>query len=242
LVAIHPGADSLPENTLRWYLEFSAPMFPGRALTHVRLIDDRGAEVRGAFLDLSEELWDPTGRRLTLLFDPGRVKQGIRTNLESGRPLRAGQAYALVVDSAWPDARGTPLAKRVEKRFVAIAADQIGPDPTGWRVTAPGAASLAPLEIDFGEPLDQALASRLIAVQDDRGRPVEGTVALDRSARRWRFQPAEKWQAGRYQLLVSPELEDVAGNRPGKPFDTDVSAGGSAYRTGDPMVRWLEIR
>src|SRR5689334_5388387 len=78
VVAVHPSATRLPSNLLRWYVEFSAPMEPGSALAHVRLLDESGREVRGAFLSLDQELWDPERRRLTLLFDPGRVKRGVR--------------------------------------------------------------------------------------------------------------------------------------------------------------------
>jgi hypothetical protein len=215
-------------------------MFPGRALDHVRLVDHRGAEVTGAFLDLSEELWDPSGRRLTLWFDPGRVKQGIRTNLESGRPLRAGREYTLLVDSAWTDAAGRPLAAGVEKRFVATDADHRGPDPAAWRITEPMARSRAALEVDFGEPLDHALAGRLLALEDSADRAIEGTVELLDDDRRWRFLPATAWAAGRYQLKVSPELEDVAGNRPGRPFDLDVA---SAPAPNQPavIIRWVTV-
>jgi len=240
IVAVHPAADSLPENLLRWYLEFSAPMFPGRALDHVRLIDDRGAEVSGAFLDLSEELWDPAGRRLTLLFDPGRVKQGIRTNLESGRPLRAGRHYLLQIDSAWTDAAGRPLSAGVDKRFVATAADHRGPDPADWRISEPAARSRGALEVDFGEPLDHALAGRLLALHDSADRAIDGSVELLDRDRRWRFLPAIAWVPGRYQLKVSPELEDVAGNRPGRPFDLEL-AGGPAPAMPAVIIRWVTV-
>jgi hypothetical protein len=223
LAAIHPAAATLPENLLRFYLEFSAPMRPGQALDHVRLLDRSGAEVRGAFLEVSEELWDPSGRRLTLLFDPGRVKQGIRTNLEAGRALVAGRRYRLRIDAAWRDASGRPLAAPAEKAFVATAADHEGPDPARWEIAPPAAGSAAPLEVRFDEPLDHALAARLIAVEDESGRPVAGGPAVDTLGLAWRFTPASVWVGGAYRLRVSPELEDLAGNRPGRAFDTDVT-------------------
>ena len=61
---------------------------------------NRGVKFTGAFLALDQELWDPVRRRITLLFDPGRVKRGVRTNLESGAPLVAGRRYRLVIDDA----------------------------------------------------------------------------------------------------------------------------------------------
>lgn len=242
LVAIHPAGDSLPENLLRWYLEFSRPMRPGQALDHVRLVDDQGGEDRTAFLDTSEELWDPEGRRLTLLFDPGRVKRGIRTNVEQGRPLVAGHAYRLRIEPGWEDLSGRGLEGRSEKMIVTTAADHDGPDPLTWDLLLPVVGGTDPLVVSFGEPLDHALATQLIAVIDERGAPVRGAVVLKRDDREWRFTPDEPWTEGRYQLLTSPELEDVAGNRPGRPFDHETgTVPGGASPTG-PIVRRFEPR
>jgi hypothetical protein len=241
-VTIHPATDTVPENMLRWYLEFSAPMHRGDALNHLTLLDEKGRQVEGAFLDLSEELWDPSGTRLTVLFDPGRVKRGIRTNLESGRPLVAGHRYALRIDGGWRDRRARPLGAPTEKRFFATTADYRGPDPDGWSLRVPEIGTRDPLEIGFGEPLDHALATRLIAVIDGRGRPVEGEVSLDEAGTRWRLSPVNPWFGERYQIAVSAELEDLAGNRPGRAFDQDVAAeqrpdsdGGQRFRSFFPV-------
>ncbi|MGQ0649577.1 MAG: hypothetical protein ACT4P7_18645 [Gemmatimonadaceae bacterium] len=96
--------------------------------------------------------------------------------------------------------------------------------------------------MSFGEPLDHARTGRLIVVGNQRGETIPGAVIVELSARRWRFTPAERWRSGRYQLRVSAELEDVAGNRPGRPFDHEAGevVGGSAP-TG-PLIRWFEPR
>jgi len=242
LVAIHPANDTLPENLLRWYFEFSRPMRPGQALAHVRLLNDRGEEDRTAFLDTSEELWDPEGRRLTLLFDPGRVKRGIRTNLEQGRPLEAGRSYRLVVDPAWQDMSGRGLGAAFEKNIVVAPADHEGPDPASWRLLLPVVGTTDPLAISFGEVLDHALASRLIIVLDDRGHSIPGRVELRNGDREWTFAPGVRWAPGRHQLHVSPELEDLAGNRPGRPFDHEAGATPGGSPPSGPIVRWFEPR
>ena len=243
LLAIHPVADTVPENLLRFYLEFSTPMEPGQALQRIRLVDDRGAEVMAAFLDVSQELWDPEGRRLTLLFDPGRVKRGIRTNLEKGRPLAAGRRYRLEVAAGWRDRSGNRLDEPVTKAFVVAGEDVRGPDPSGWTLRAPEIGSRDAVSIAFGEPLDHALAGRLLAVQDEHGEPIAGRVELDWGDRVWRFLPDARWLAGRYQLVVSPELEDLAGNRPGRNFDLNLEHETPAEQvSGKPIVRWFEPR
>src|SRR5262249_33960030 len=75
---IYPSGDKLPENQLRFYLHFSAPMSRHDAYTHVKLLDEKGKEVASPFLELGEELWDPAGKRFTLLLHPGRVKRGLK--------------------------------------------------------------------------------------------------------------------------------------------------------------------
>ena len=82
VVAVHAGGGTVPSNLLRVYVELSGPMEPGTAYDHIRLVDERRQVVRGAFLELREELWSGDRRWLTLLFDPGRVKRGIQSNLE----------------------------------------------------------------------------------------------------------------------------------------------------------------
>jgi hypothetical protein len=230
-VSIYPNAAILPENLLRWYLEFSQPMRPGQALYHVRLEDDAGRPVESAWLELGEELWSPDGRRLTLLFDPGRVKRGIRTNLERGRPLVAGRWYTLSIDSGWRDARDRPLVRGVSKRFRAGPAIPSGPDPATWAIAAPSAGTRSPLAIRFTAPIDHALGPRLIAVVNDRDQPVAGRSVVDGGDLRWTFLAAVPWRAGRYRIVVSPELEDVAGNRPARPFDRDLTATPAAAPT-----------
>lgn len=232
VVAVNPPGAQLPENLLRWYVVFSAPMAPGAALEHVHLVDDAGREVPGAFLETSEELWDPDRRRLTLLFDPGRVKRGIRTNLEEGPPLAAGRRYRLVIDAGWRDGEGAGLVSGYERAFEAVAADRTSPDPGTWKLAAPVAATRAPLRVSFGETLDHALAARLITVHDGAGRRLPGAVTLDDDGH-WSFVPNEPWRAGSHELHVDAALEDVAGNSVARVFDADRGAGAPSAESSE---------
>ena len=221
VTGVYPSATRLPSNLLRWYIETSAPMEPGNALQHVHLMDESEREVTGAFLALEQELWDPARRRLTVLFDPGRVKRGVRTNVESGAPLVAGRRYRLVIDDAWTDGSGAQLASGFEQAFEAADADRRSPDPKRWRRTTPTAGTPAPLQVSFGEPLDHALAARMLTVSDARGIPVPGSVALAEGDSAWTFTPAQPWVTGDYSLRVSGALEDLAGNNVVRVFDVD---------------------
>ena len=124
VTAVYPTADELPENLLRLYVHFSAPMSRGEAYEHVRVVDASGTDVTAPFVEIEQELWDPRMRRLTLLFDPGRIKRGLRPHEEVGPPLAAGGTYRLVVDPGWRDARGLPLKDGFEKRFTVVDADR----------------------------------------------------------------------------------------------------------------------
>ena len=221
VTGVYPSAARVPSNLLRWYIETSAPMEPGNALRHVHLMDEAGRDVPGAFLALDEELWDPERRRLTLLFDPGRVKRGVRTNVESGAPLVAGRRYHLVVDDGWTDGTGAQLASRVDHAFEAVEADRRSPEPDRWRLSLPRASTRGPLRVSFGEPLDHALATRMLAVFDPDGERVPGSVTLAEGDSTWSFTPALPWLAGDYSLRVGGALEDLAGNNLVRVFDVD---------------------
>jgi hypothetical protein len=225
IVGVYPAGDRIPENVLKWYVEFSAPMSVGEAYRRVRLLDDRGNEVPKAFLIVDEELWSPDRRRITLLFDPGRVKRGIRSNLEMGAPLVAGRRYALVIDRDWRDGRGGPLVGGYRRDFTAAPADRAAPDPSRWRVTVPPEGTRAALAVDFGEPLDHALAGELIGVVDPSGHPLRGSARLQVGDTRWLFEPAAEWASGSHQLLIAPAIEDLAGNNLRGAFDRDVASG-----------------
>ena len=69
-------------------------MSRGEVYRRVRLVGEQG-DVDLPFLELGEELWDPEGRRLTLLFDPGRIKRGLKPREDAGQILQPGKRYAL---------------------------------------------------------------------------------------------------------------------------------------------------
>lgn len=222
LTHVYPSADVLPENLLKFYLHFSAPMSRGDSYRHLRLETADGRQVELPFLELGEELWNNNLTRLTVLFDPGRIKQGLLPRQEAGPALRQGGSYTLVVDPQWRDAQGQPLAAAVRKSFRVARPDQVQPDPKRWTLVAPTAPSRQPVVVRFDEPLDRALLERVIDVRDAAGQPLVGRVEIDQAETRWRFWPAVPWSEGRYELVAATILEDLAGNSIGRPFEVDV--------------------
>ncbi len=222
VTAVYPSRATLPENLLRFYIHFSAPMSRGEAYRHIRLLDGSGQPVADPFLELDEELWSRDGKRFTLLFDPGRIKRGLKPREEVGPILEAGKSYELVVDPGWTDAAGNRLKAGFRKVFRAGPADETSPAPKNWAVDRPAPITRAPLEVRFPEPLDRALLDRLIAVRDGSDRPVAGTVSVSDEETTWRFTPDAPWQPGPYRLVIGTELEDVAGNSVARPFEVDA--------------------
>ena len=214
---VYPSGDLVPANLLKFYVEFSEPMSRGQAWQHLKLLDQAGVQIQLPFLEIDQELWDREGKRLTILFDPGRIKRGVLPREEIGASLEAGKQYTLVVDSGWLDGRGTPLAKGFEKRFRVGPEDRSAIEPSAWEVRVPKAGTQEPLIVEFGETLDSALAARLISVAG-----VAGTVALDRNESVWRFVPEQPWTADDHKITIETTLEDLAGNRVGRAFDVDV--------------------
>ena len=70
-------------------------MLRGEAWEHLQLLDSNGKVIDLAFLEIDQELWDRDQRRLTVLFDPGRIKRGVLPRDEIGAALEAGKSYTL---------------------------------------------------------------------------------------------------------------------------------------------------
>ncbi|HUQ93572.1 MAG TPA: hypothetical protein VM120_17965 [Bryobacteraceae bacterium] len=219
---IYPTAAELPANVLKLYVQFSAPMSRAEAWRHIHLIDEQGTEVKLPFLEIEEELWDRETRRLTVLFDPGRIKRGLVPHNEAGPALIAGRRYQIVIDREWLDGTGTPMAAEYRKPFRVRAEDRTPPSVSNWKLQPPRAGSWDALQLDFPEPLDAALLQRLLWVEEKQGRRVEGKVQVENQEARWLFQPAAAWNAGHYVLRAGTLLEDLAGNRIDRLFDVDA--------------------
>jgi hypothetical protein len=219
---VYPSADKLPENLLRFYFHFSAPMRRGEVYKHIRLLDAAGKPVEGPFLELDQELWDEAGRRFTLLIDPGRIKRGLKPREDAGPALEQGKSYTLEIGRDWLDANGEPLKEAYRKKFRVVAPDETQPDPKTWKLQAPAADKAGALVVTFPKALDHGMLGRVLAVTDDRGRKVEGTVEVTDGETGWRFTPKEAWRAGAYDLVVDTALEDPAGNSIARPFEVDV--------------------
>ena len=219
---IYPSADVLPENLLKFYVHFSAPMQGGHIYDHIHLRDRTGKAVELPFLEIDEELWNPDMTRLTLFIDPGRIKTGVQPLEEIGPALEEGKQYTLEIDADWHDATGLPLRQNFRKSFRVGPPDRDPPGLSTWKIKEPNAGTRVPLAVRFPEPMDHALALRVILVKNSSGQILEGDTVLSEQEKLWSFTPQKPWRSGDHQLEVKNTIEDLAGNNIGKAFEVDL--------------------
>lgn len=219
---VYPSTDQVPENLLKFYIHFSAPMSRGEAYQHLHLLNAQGKAVDMPFLELDQELWDPQGKRFTLFFDPGRIKRGLKPREDVGPVLEEGKTFTLVIDKGWPDAKGQPLRQEMRKAIQAGPPIEKVLEPGKWKVEPPAAGKRQPLKLTFPAPLDHALLERVLWVKSPAGDKLAGTISITSKETCWQFTPAKPWQAGGYSLVIDKNLEDLAGNNLARPFEVDV--------------------
>ena len=230
VAAVYPSSDTLPENQLKFYLHFTSPMSRGQAYEHVKLTRASGEPIDLPFLEIAEELWDRSGKRLTLLIDPGRIKQGVKPREDIGPVLEAGHKYTLVIDKNWKDAAGRPLAAGHKKSFLARTPVAGALDPKTWKFQLPTVATRQPVRVRFPAPLDHALLQHTLWIETRAGE-VAGQMTLADQEQVWIFEPAEPWTDAAHWLVVDTVLEDLGGNRIGSAFEVDSL---------DPLQRRIE--
>ena len=221
LTAVYPSLDTLPQNLLKLYFEFSSPMGNGVSYDYLSLVNQEEDTVNDAFLFLQPELWNENRTILTVWLDPGRIKRDLGPNAEFGPPLIVGETYTIHIDSLWPDATGSPLMESSAKRFHVVEADRSIPAWKDWEVSVPRAGSTDTLSVRFGEPLDAVLLREAMMVTGGSGGVVGGMHVSD-FERVWQFIPTEPWVSGAYEIVVESRIEDLAGNNLNRPFDRDL--------------------
>jgi len=201
VVAIYPSTDVLPQNHLRFYVDFSERMPSPRDLfAHLSLVDETtGETVEGAFAETP--IWNRARTRLTVLLHPGRQKTDVGFG---GKVLEVGHAYTLRIDET--------LAA-TEKRFTVGPMDRIQPDPETWSTQLPEGPE-DPLVVFFDEPLDASYLPYAFEVGD---LPLD--VALGHEERSVRLTTPGGWPAGELDLRRVETVEDLAANSPERAFE-----------------------
>jgi hypothetical protein len=222
VIGIYPSADTVPENLLKVYLQFSEPMAAGKSLQHITLIRNNSDTLSETFLDLQPELWNGDGSCLTLWLDPGRIKQGLIPHERLGSLLKKGDTYILTISSGWLSQRGKKSVKDRAKTFYAGPRDDRRPDIDQWKISQPRKGTKDTLCVKLSEALDFLLLKSSITIEDPFGHQVRGDITIGRHERAWWFVPQDRWASGVYLLHADPQLEDLSGNNQARPFDRDL--------------------
>ena len=218
---VFPTAAVLPENQLKFYLHFSAPMARGESYEHLQLLKADGQPVDLPFLEIGEELWDGSGRPVHVADRPGPNQAGRQTARGPGAGPRGGTRVHA------HDRRGVEGCGRAaaRERFPQ-AIQSFPPDPNGdrpGRVEGDTASSRNERSVhgSLSCPLDRGLLERTLTIFDPSGDRVSGRIAISDEERLWQFHPETAWKSGKYHLAVDTALEDLAGNQIGRPFEVD---------------------
>ena len=212
ILSIYPSANELPENLLRFYLYFNTPMKEGQALKHIQLIDAAGSIDDHAFMEFKQELWSADRKRLTILFDPGRIKRGVSTNLELGPALLKGNKYRLTISGTWQDVHGQALSVKTTKEFLVVKAYRQHIKVNELEILKPEVNSNHALRIHFGRIIDHALVQSMIRVEDEKKKLITGHWETSEEEKVVQFIPKEPWKKGTYRIIMDGRMEDVTGN------------------------------
>jgi hypothetical protein len=216
-IRISPEAKVLPANTLRFYIHFPSPGEAHFDRDQLWLLNEEEQVVRDPFLVLSQELWSPDGRRLTVLMEPGRIKRGLGADPTHEPALVVGRTYNLVIQALGQTARhafhvSDPVLEAV--------------DETCWRLFSPSVGSLDPVVVHLDRVMDAALCENEIEVLTASGEVVQTSVSLVSDGTTAQIIPSHSWNVGEHRLVLSERLEDVCGNRLGEALDHDLSKEG----------------
>jgi hypothetical protein len=212
VLSIYPSADELPENLLRFYFYFNTPMKKEEAVKHIQLIDAEGNIDDKAFMEFKQELWSADGKRLTLLFDPGRIKRGVSTNLELGPALLEGNKYQLTVSGSWQDVHGQELSIKTTKEFVVVEAYRHQINVDELKIQKPKPNSNDALSIQFDRIMDHALIQSMLRIKDENKKPIAGHWEISEDEKIVQFIPEKPWKKGTYRIVMDSRMEDVAAN------------------------------
>jgi hypothetical protein len=238
LLAIFPSQDTVPENLLKLYFEFSQPMTEEKALQHIFLTDMKGDTIPNVFLELHPELWNEDNTILTLWLDPGRIKRDLQPNKRLGLPLIAGKQYKMVIAKGWEDKLGAKSEQVYTKTFWVTHRDEQYPETSTWQLDIPAVNTQKSLKIHFKEAMDYILLKNTIQITDANGNIVLGKVEIEDEEKIYSFTPDKPWTEKKYKIKTEARLEDLAGNNLNRLFDTDLQRNKSSEAKNFYEIVW----
>ena len=237
ITGMYPSINVLPENALRMYLYFSAPMGFDNPFDHIQLVDQEGALIKNAFAELPEGLWNADRTRLTLLFHPGRIKQGVGPNLSEGPVLEEGKLFELRVSKEWRAGDGTELAGDFKKSFFVTSAQRSKLRKKDWTIEAICKDECI-VRLSTGGIPDLEMVDNMVAIQNEKGEPVE-FVCYPEASGTFLIRSDLFQKDASLTMMVNPKMEDISGNTFLNAFDARE---GSRVDEGKPIEIPIKIK
>ena len=183
----------------------------------------RGGDGRGAPAQRARALGPRAGVASPSCWIPPGSSAAWSVTESPATPCEVGGSFKVVVDGAFPDARGLAPASR---RRTALRGRRRRAPPrrsaaTGLSRSRPAAPRSRWSWASTGRSITPCwpAACRSETPAADR---VDGVPEIGAEERSWRLVPEEPWAAGQHQLVVDPVLEDLAGNSVSRVFDRDL--------------------
>ncbi len=221
VTSVFPGTESIPQNTLRFYLYFDQPMGQSNPYEFIKLENDQGENIEDAFVEITSGLWNSERTRLTVFIHPGRVKRMVGPNLKQGPVFEKGKSYRLILSSEFASSYGITMSNDWVKTFSIDAPVYEKINIANWYVIPPEIGTTNPLVIQTTSHLDEAIAQRMIQVKSGNS-ILDGKVQFTESKRQLIFTPSKIWVSGNYDLIIPSTIEDVCGNTVHYIFDKKV--------------------
>ena len=212
----------LPENLLKLYLQFSAPMGRGDAYAtsdlrapRARTWTSRSWNWRGTLGPERDAFDRPVRPRPDQ--DRAETARGARPG-----PPRGARPIPWSSTRGWRDAEGRPLAVRFCKAFRAGPPDETPPDPSTWAIDAPGPGTSDPLTLTSPSRSTAPSSAACATIYDADGHVIPGGVAVEDGETALAIHAGSSLGRRGVSPLRGRDLEDLAGNSIGRVFEVDV--------------------
>lgn len=216
VITAYPRVDTVPYNTLFFHVRFSTPMQDDKGAYHyVKVYDEDGAERERAWRQKS--FWLDSNRLLVLMIHPGRVKTGIDYE---GPLFDSGRRYTIKVDTGIRDANGQALNAAYTQQYYVSGGDRICPKAEIDRKLLPPGQTREPIRLSFSEYMDHASVIEGTHIYDHAGKHIPCIVNALADDSYYQVIPLQKWQKGKYTLVLKSAVYDIAANRINRPFET----------------------
>lgn len=216
VITAYPTSDTIPYNTLFFHVRFDQPMLNDKyAYRHVKVYDENGVERESTWRQKS--FWLDSNRLLVLMVHPGRVKSGIHYE---GPLFDSGKHYTIKIETNIKDANGQALSAEYTQQYFVKGDDRICPKAEVARELLPPAQTCEPIILSFSEGMDYASVTDGTKVYDKEGKLVPSVVKEGNDDRVYLVTPLQRWQKGKYTIVLKSAICDFAANRIRRPFET----------------------